>query len=65
MFECGQRDVMISDPSVVASSVVLVMLTANPGPIVVQYISLQPRIGFTVHLTAPATIGVPFNYVVL
>jgi hypothetical protein len=65
MFECGQRDVMISDPSVAASSVVLVVLTANPGPVVVQYVSLQPRIGFTVHLTAPAAMGVPFNYVVL
>ena len=65
MLECGQRDVTISNPSVTASSVVLVMLTANPGPVVVQYVSLQPRKGFTVHLTAPTTIGVPFNYVVL
>jgi hypothetical protein len=65
MFECGQRDVTISDPSVTASSVVLVTLTANPGPVVVQYVSLQPRTGFTVHLTAPTTMGAPFNYVVL
>jgi hypothetical protein len=65
LFECGQRDVMISDSSVAASSVVLVILTVNPGPVVVQYVSLQPRIGFTVHLTAPATISVPFNYIVL
>ncbi len=64
-FECGQRDVTISDPSVTASSVVLVTLTANPGPVVVQYVSLQPRTGFTVHLTAPTTMGVPFNYVVV
>jgi hypothetical protein len=65
MFECGQRDVTISDPSVTASSVVLVTLTANPGPVVVQYVSLQPRTGFTVHLTAPTTMGAPFNYVIL
>ena len=65
MFECGQRDVTISDPSVTASSVVLVMLTANPGPVVVQYVSLQPRKGFTVHLTAPTTMGAPFNYIML
>jgi hypothetical protein len=65
MFECGQRDVTIVDPSITASSVVSVMLTANPGPVVVQYISLQPRIGFTVHLTAPTTMGAPFNYAIL
>ena len=65
MLEGGQRDVTVSNPSVTASSVVFVMLTANPGPVVVQYVSLQPRKGFTVHLTAPTTIGVPFNYVIL
>lgn len=64
-FECGQRDVTITEPSVTASSVVLVTLTADPGPVVVQYVSLQPGRGFTVHLTAPTTIGAPFNYVVL
>ncbi len=64
-FECGQRDATISDPSVTASSVVLVTLTANPGPVVVQYVSLQPGTGFTVHLTAPTAVGAPFNYVVL
>jgi hypothetical protein len=63
-FECGQRDVTISHPSVTASSVVLVTLTANPGPVVVQYVSLQPGRGFTLHLTAPTPIGAPFNYVV-
>jgi len=64
-FECGQRDVTLSDPSVTASSVVLVTLTANPGPVVVQYVSLQPGRGFTLHLTAPTPTGAPFNYVVL
>jgi hypothetical protein len=64
-FECGQRDVTISDSSVTALSVVLVTLTANPGPVVVQYVSLQPQTGFTLHLTAPTTMGAAFNYVVL
>jgi hypothetical protein len=64
-FECGQRDVTLSDPSVTASSVVLVTLTGNPGPVVVQYVSLQPGRGFTVHLTAPTMSGAPFNYIVL
>jgi hypothetical protein len=64
-FECGQRDVTLSDPSVTSSSVVLVTLTANPGPVVVQYVSLQPGRGFTIHLTAPTAIGAPFNYIVL
>jgi hypothetical protein len=38
------------------------MLTGNPGPVVVQYISLHPRMGFTVHLSAPVTADTPFNY---
>ena len=63
-FESGQRDIALSEPSVTAASVVLVTLTANPGPVVVQYISLQPGRGFTVHLTAPTTVGAPFNYLV-
>ncbi|MBE3560691.1 MAG: hypothetical protein IMW89_15950 [Ktedonobacteraceae bacterium] len=65
VFECGQRDVTIENASVTASSVVLVTLTANAGPVVVQYVSLRPHAGFTVHLTAPATARAPFNYIVL
>jgi hypothetical protein len=65
VIECGQRDVIISNTYITATSVVLVMLTTDPGPVVVQYVSLQPHVGFTVHLTAPAAMKASFNYVVL
>jgi hypothetical protein len=65
VFENGQRDVVVANGHITSSSVVLVMLTGNPGPVVVQYVSLQPQVGFTVHLTAPVTAETPFNYVVL
>ncbi|MBV9709882.1 MAG: hypothetical protein JO011_03070 [Ktedonobacteraceae bacterium] len=65
VFESEQRDVMISNSCITATSVVLVMLTTNPGPVVVQYISLHPGNGFTVHLTAPVTTRTTFNYIVL
>ncbi len=64
-FETGQSDVTLSNTRVTASSVVQVMLTSNPGPVVVQYISLQPQVGFTVHLTAPVSTRTTFNYVIL
>jgi hypothetical protein len=64
-FETGQGDVSVADKHVTSSCVVLVTLTANPGPVVVQYVSLQPQVGFTVHLTAPAAVRVPFNYAIL
>jgi hypothetical protein len=63
--ECGQQEVIMANKYVTASSVVLVMLTKDPGPVVVQYISLQPQVGFTIHLTAPAAMKASFNYVVL
>jgi hypothetical protein len=63
--ECGQQEVIMTNKYVTASSVVLVMLTKDPGPVVVQYISLQPQVGFTIHLTAPAAMKASFNYVVL
>ncbi len=65
VFEVGQGDVTIANEHISASSVVLVTLTAKPGPVVVQYVSLQPRVGFTVHLSAPARLRAPFNYIVL
>jgi hypothetical protein len=65
IIESGQGDVIVSNPHVTSSSVVLVTLTANPGPVVVQYVSLQPQKGFTIHLTAPAAAKTPFNYIVL
>jgi len=57
--------VTVANPHITASSVVLVSLTSNPGPVVVQYVSLQPYNGFTVHLTAPTTMRATFNYIVL
>ncbi|GHO90816.1 hypothetical protein KSF_008640 [Reticulibacter mediterranei] len=63
--ECGQQEVIMTNKYVTTSSIVLVMLTKDPGPVVVQYISLQPQVGFTIHLTAPAAMKASFNYVVL
>lgn len=65
VFESGQADVTIEEPLITDKSVVMVTLTSNPGPVVVQYISLNPLVGFTVHLTAPASKRTTFNYVVL
>ncbi len=65
VFESEQSDVMVSNTGITSASVVLVILTTNPGPVVVQYISLQPGTGFTVHLTAPVAMRTMFNYVVL
>ncbi len=65
MVECGQQEIIVANKYITASSVVLVMLTNDPGPVVVQYISLQPQVGFTIHLTAPAAMKASFNYVVL
>lgn len=65
VIECGQQEVIVANKHVSTSSVVLVMLTRDPGPVVVQYISLQPQVGFTIHLTAPAAMKASFNYVVL
>lgn len=65
VFESGQEDVIVENANVSETSIVLVTLTANPGPIVVHYITLQPQVGFTVHLTAPATMKTSFNYIIL
>jgi len=64
-FSCGQRDVVVKNPAVRASSVIVVTLTSNPGPVVVQYVSLLPYEGFTVHLTASTTMHARFNYMIL
>jgi len=64
-FSCGQSDVVVKNPAVRASSVILVTLTSNPGPVVVQYVSLLPYEGFTVHLTAPTTMYTRFNYMIV
>lgn len=65
VFEYGQNDVIVTNSAITAASVVVVTLTSNPGPVVVQYVSLQPRLGFTVHLTAPTTARTTFNYIIL
>lgn len=64
-FECGQGEISVAQPEVTTASVVQVMLVSNPGPVVVQYISLQPGSGFTVHLSAPATRRTVFNYALM
>jgi hypothetical protein len=64
-FASGQGEVTINNPYVTEHSVVLVTLTSNPGPVVVQYVSLKPQIGFTIHLTAPTTQHTSFNYILL
>jgi hypothetical protein len=64
-FRCGQSDVVVKNSAVRASSVVLVTLTSNPGPVAVHYVSLLPHEGFTVHLTAPTTMQTSFNYMIL
>lgn len=62
-FERGQGELMVRNTHAVATSVVHVTLTSNPGPTLVQYISLHPEVGFTLHLTAPADAKTTFNYV--
>lgn len=58
----GQEEVTVSCAQVSLRSVVMVMLTGNPGPVVVQYVTLYPHVGFTFHLSAPAVASTPFNY---
>jgi hypothetical protein len=65
MFESGRSEMVVANPGVKSSSTVIVMLAGDPGPVVVQYITLRPQNGFTVHLSAPAQAKTPFNYVIL
>ncbi len=64
-FDAGQGEVAVASPEITGSSVVTVMLASDPGPVVVQYVSLQPGTGFTIHLSAPTKVKTLFNYVVL
>lgn len=64
-FESGQGEVAVANVNVTASSVVAVMLAGDPGPVVVHYVSVRPKTGFTVHLSAPAKNRTPFNYTIL
>jgi hypothetical protein len=61
----GQRDVMIANTHISSSSVVIVTLVEDPGPVVVKFISLHPQIGFTLHLSDSASAEARFNYVIL
>jgi hypothetical protein len=65
IFKQGQREVMVANAHISPSSVVMITLVGDPGPVVVKYISLQPQIGFTIHLSAQAEAETPFNYVIL
>ena len=65
VFKRSQQEVIVANMYVSLTSVVVVTLVGDPGPVVVKYVSLQPQIGFTVHLSAPAEAKTPFNYVVL
>jgi hypothetical protein len=64
-FKRGQGEIAVENTHVTPSSVITAMLTGDPGPVVVQYISLRPGVGFTVHLSAPAEKETSFNYVVM
>lgn len=62
LFEKGQSEIMVANTHITATSVVIVVLTADPGPVVVQYVTLHPKVGFTVHLSATAQKATSFNY---
>jgi hypothetical protein len=64
-FETGQEEASITNALISSSSVVIVTLIGDPGPVVVHYVTLQPGTGFTVHLSAPAVKKTVFNYVIL
>lgn len=65
VFKRGQQEVKVANTYVSPTSVAVVTLVGDPGPVVVKYVSLQPQMGFTVHLSAPAEAKTAFNYVVL
>ncbi len=64
-FESGQGELMVRNVQTTATSVVHVTLTSKPGPTLVQYVSLHPEVGFTLHLTAPVAAKTTFNYALL
>lgn len=61
----GQRDVMITNTHISSSSVVIVTLVEDPGPVVVKFITLHPQIGFTLHFSDSVETEARFNYVIL
>ena len=60
-----QQDVMVTNTHISSSSVVIVTLVEDPGPVVVKFITLQPQIGFTLHFSDFAEAEARFNYVIL
>lgn len=64
VFEIGQGEAIVMNSCITPASVVMVTLTGDPGPVVVQYVTLRPSIGFTVHLSAPTRNRTPFNYAI-
>lgn len=65
VFESGQGEVAVVNTCITATSVVVVTLVGDPGPVVVQFVTLNPATGFTVHLSASAKNRTPFNYAIL
>jgi hypothetical protein len=65
VFEQGQEEITVMNAIISSSSVVIVTLINDPGPVVVHYVTLQPLTGFTIHLSAPAMKKTSFNYVIL
>jgi hypothetical protein len=61
----GLGEVTVKNSHVSPSSVVLVSLLNNPGPVVVKYYTLIPGYGFSIHLSAPVESETRFNYVIL
>jgi hypothetical protein len=61
----GQQEVVVTNAHISSSSVVVVTMVEDPGPVVIKYISLRPQTGFTVHFSALAEVEARFNYVIL
>jgi hypothetical protein len=61
----GCAEATVENPHITFASLVLVTLLSDPGPVVVQYFTLLPGYGFTVHLSAPVGADTAFNYVIL
>lgn len=60
----GQAAISVPNSAISERCLVNVMLAGNPGPVMIHYISLHPRMGFTIHLTSAATANAPFNYII-
>jgi hypothetical protein len=61
----GQGEVVVTNGRISTSSVVVVTLVEDPGPVVIKYVTLRPQIGFTIHFSAPAEADARLNYMIL